>query len=67
MFYGAITVAVLVAFLGANDFGAIFGVLAQADYKYVLFALVLTLVYFALTPLSTWSMQSVVPSTFSTA
>ena len=53
IFYGAITVAVLVAFLGANDFGAIFGVLAQANYKYVLFALVLTLAYFVLTPLST--------------
>lgn len=51
--YGAITIAILCIFLGANDFGAIMQVLGGAELTYVLIALALLVLYAALSPLTT--------------
>jgi hypothetical protein len=51
--YGAVTIAILSIILGANDFDAIFNVMANADIKYVLIAIALLVLYMALSPLTT--------------
>ncbi len=52
IFYGAITVLLLAAILTANDIGAIFEQLKNADVKYIIFAFLSIGVYVALYPLS---------------
>lgn len=51
--YGAITIAILCIFLGANDFGAIMQVMGGARLNFVLVALALLILYMLLSPLTT--------------
>lgn len=52
VFYGALTVAILFFVLSIQDIGEIAGVLAGADLRYILLALLLLFVYLALYPLT---------------
>ena len=53
LFYGALTVCILVTILSFNDMGEIFRVLGGADYRYVLIAFALLMAYALLYPLTT--------------
>ena len=53
IFYGALTVAILVTVLSFNDIGEIFSVMQTADVKYIYIALAFLLAYALLYPLST--------------
>lgn len=52
LFYAVLTVAILVFVLSMNDIGEIFSVLAGADLRYILIAVLLALLYLALYPLN---------------
>lgn len=52
VFYGLVTVLILVAILSANDIGEINKVLLGADWRYTLIAIGLLLVYALLSPLT---------------
>lgn len=53
VFYGALTVAILVTVLSFNDIGEIFSVMHTADINYILIAIAFLLVYAILYPLTT--------------